>query len=65
MFFFHRLPFSVWECKGLGCATRLRVETGTGVGIFHAERFGKFFLSGAGFYGIFPRLHRKVIGFHG
>ena len=41
MFFFHRLPFSVWECKGLGCATRLRVETGTGVGIFHAERFGK------------------------
>lgn len=36
--FFHRLPFSVWECKGLGCATRLRVVTGDGIVIYHGER---------------------------
>ncbi len=40
-FFFQRLPVSVWECNASGCATRLRVETGTGLVIHHPERFGQ------------------------
>lgn len=39
--FFHRLPFSVWDCSGTGCATRLRVVTGDGVVIRHPERPGQ------------------------
>jgi hypothetical protein len=39
--FFHRLPFSAWECKKTGCATRLQVVTGDGLVIYHGERIGQ------------------------
>jgi hypothetical protein len=39
--FFDRLPFSAWECKGIGCATRLRVMTENGTVIYHSKRIGQ------------------------
>ncbi|HET6417291.1 MAG TPA: hypothetical protein VFG22_13425 [Polyangiales bacterium] len=39
--FFERLPFSVWECKGIGCATRLQVITDNGAVIPHSRRIGQ------------------------
>lgn len=39
--FLKRLPFSAWECKGTGCATRLQVVTGKDVVIHHDERPGQ------------------------
>jgi len=39
--FFHRLPFSVWECRRPGCVTRLKVITGDGLVIDHPERPGQ------------------------
>lgn len=39
--FFDRLPFSAWECTGIGCATRLRVVTENGAVIHHAKRVGQ------------------------
>jgi hypothetical protein len=39
--FFNRLPFTAWECNGIGCATRLRVLTENGGVIYHSERIGQ------------------------
>lgn len=39
--FFDRLPFSAWECEGVGCATRLQVITDNGVVIPHSKRISQ------------------------